>query len=280
MSSPMWCDGCRAVGAIHCAHPDECGNMLSATAAADQWKAWLDDLPLPFTFDPAIGRLQDFITALTTLIDVPQPASPAEAERDTLAAANAALEAKVGARRAERDQLRAAVEGLIAVLDRNGEKGPIPDVEMMFCWLAAQNVRAAFRNTEGRGDMTDDEALETLFAMANVQDGYAKKATDRGLKIIHKANAKAQREVAATINDLRARLASAEAERDRLAAANAVLEAKVAGLVDALRKHHEWHLSQDRDGNAWGIDPVDAYSESGLCEETCAALATQEAGNA
>lgn len=62
--------------------------------------------------------------------------------------------------------------------------------------------------------MTDDEALETLFAMANVQDGYAKKATDPGLKVIHKANAKAQREVAATIKDLRARLASTTADRD------------------------------------------------------------------
>ena len=74
--APMWCDGCRAIGAIHCAHPDQCGNMLSATASADQWKAWLDDLPLPYTFDPANGRLQDFITALTTLIDVPQPSQP------------------------------------------------------------------------------------------------------------------------------------------------------------------------------------------------------------
>lgn len=55
--------------------------------------------------------------------------------------------AEVQRLRHERDELRAAVEGLIAVLDRNGEKGPIPDVEMMFCWLAAQNVRAAFRNT-------------------------------------------------------------------------------------------------------------------------------------
>lgn len=62
--------------------------------------------------------------------------------------------------------------------------------------------------------MNIDKALETLFAMANVQDGYAKKATDPGLKVIHKANAKAQREVAATIKDLRARLASTTAERD------------------------------------------------------------------
>lgn len=110
--------------------------------------------------------------------------------------------------------------------------------------------------------MTDDEALETLFAMANVQDGYAKKATDPGLKLIHKANAKAQREVAATIKDLRARLAAAEAQvaalreerdaletaremlggfwaeaiadRDRLAAANAALEAQVAADADLL----------------------------------------------
>lgn len=49
------------------------------------------------------------------------------------------------------------------------------------------------------------------------------------------------------------------AERDRLKA--------------ALAKHHAWHLGQDRDGAAWGIDPVDAYIESGLGEETTAALA-------
>lgn len=59
--------------------------------------------------------------------------------------------------------------------------------------------------------MNIDKALETLFTMANVQDGYAKKATDPGLKIIHKANAKAQREVAAAITDLRASRADAQA---------------------------------------------------------------------
>jgi len=80
MTTPMWCDACRSTGAVHCAHPDECGNMKSATVAAENWKAWLDDLPLPFTFDPAIGRLQDFLDALTSLIDVPQPAQPALAD--------------------------------------------------------------------------------------------------------------------------------------------------------------------------------------------------------
>ena len=43
-------------------------------------------------------------------------------------------------------KLRGAVEALCAVLDRNDKKGPIPDVEMMFCWLAAQGVRVAFRS--------------------------------------------------------------------------------------------------------------------------------------
>lgn len=95
MGGPMWCDGCRATGAFHCAHPDQCGNMLSATAAADQWKAWIDDLPLPFTFDPALGRLQDFITALTTRIDVPQPAQPTENDLAASEAARIAAEAKV-----------------------------------------------------------------------------------------------------------------------------------------------------------------------------------------
>lgn len=73
--------------------------------------------------------------------------------------------------------------------------------------------------------MTDDEALEALFAMANVQDGYAKKATDPGLKLIYKANAKAQREVAATIKDLRARLAAAEW--------------RVSALTEALIDHND-----------------------------------------
>lgn len=61
-----------------------------------------------------------------------------EAERDDAFTRLAAADAQVGA-------LNAAVEGLIAVLDRNDKKGPIPDFEMVFCWLAAQDVRLAFR---------------------------------------------------------------------------------------------------------------------------------------
>ena len=61
----MWCTSCRVTGYIHCAHPDECGNMVTLTAAADSWKSWLDDAPLPETFNSATGGLQDFITALS-----------------------------------------------------------------------------------------------------------------------------------------------------------------------------------------------------------------------
>lgn len=75
----MWCDACRAVGAMHCANPDECGNMLSDQAASDNWNAWLDDLPISAEFQPAIERLQDFISGLAS----PAPAwsPPPEADR-------------------------------------------------------------------------------------------------------------------------------------------------------------------------------------------------------
>ena len=61
----MWCKSCRVTGYTHCAHPDECGNMVTLTAVADSWKSWLDDAPLPETFNSATGGLQDFITALS-----------------------------------------------------------------------------------------------------------------------------------------------------------------------------------------------------------------------
>lgn len=57
------------------------------------------------------------------------------------------------------------------------------------------------------------EAVETVLAMAEVQDGYAKRASDRGLKLIYKANAKAQRQVADILEALAARLAEVEAEK-------------------------------------------------------------------
>jgi len=44
--------------------------MLSNDAAAENWNAWLDDLPIGAEFHPAIDRLQDFIAGLA----VPTPA--------------------------------------------------------------------------------------------------------------------------------------------------------------------------------------------------------------
>lgn len=74
----------------------------------------------------------------------------------------------------------------------------------------------------------------------------------------------------------------AMARADRNAAEADDLAARVKSLKEALRAHHHWHLNQDRDENAWGINPVEAYSESGLCEMTVAALSdnpSKENGN-
>ena len=69
---------------------------------------------------------------------------------------------------------------------------------------------------------------------------------------------------------------TAEAERDRLAAANAVLEAKVAGLVEALRNL----VGPDcmYDGRNIVITAVNHGDAIRLVAEARAALATQEAG--
>lgn len=73
-------------------------------------------------------------------------------------------------------------------------------------------------------------------------------------------------DVAQAYLDTLDKLVEARAENDRLRA--------------ALAKHHAWHLVQDRDGDAWGVDPADAYLESGLGKETIAALAPQPTGDA
>ncbi len=49
-------------------------------------------------------------------------------------------------------ELEAATNGLMAILERNDTKGPIPDVEMMFCWLAAQDLRATIRRAKGSAE--------------------------------------------------------------------------------------------------------------------------------
>ena len=54
------------------------------------------------------------------------------------------------AEKVKREVMDAAINGMVEILDRNDTKGPIPDVEMMFCWMAAQNIRAALRGNAAR----------------------------------------------------------------------------------------------------------------------------------
>ena len=82
-----------------------------------------------------------------------------------------------------------------------------------------------------------------------------------------------------------ARADRAEAEAEQWMLGARVMEQKLSRMAEdnerlrkALRRHHDWHLNQDRDALAWGIDPVDAYSESGLCEETVTALKETDHG--
>ncbi len=75
---------------------------------------------------------------------------------DTLAAAKAAAEADYRTRKAadlyveKIAALVEAVNGLAAVLNRNEAKGPPRDEELVFCWLAAQDVRAKLIAMRGK----------------------------------------------------------------------------------------------------------------------------------
>lgn len=75
--------------------------------------------------------------ALTpTAVDYSQPANPGVKTPDPAAIREAAL--------------REAVQGLVEVLDQNETKGPLPDVALMLCWLAAQEVRAVMCKDGGQ----------------------------------------------------------------------------------------------------------------------------------
>jgi hypothetical protein len=88
--------------------------------------------------------------------------------------------------------------------------------------------------------MTHEEAIETLLATAKVQDGYATKATDEGLRLIHRANAKAQRRVAELLKQMATNL-DAFAKANHLQANCLHLTAQALGpdysaTIDALPK--------------------------------------------
>lgn len=70
-----WCDACRSIGMVHCSDPEHCGFMRTCGQEADEWKSWLDDLPLHEDFSTGIDRLQDFITRIVAALDLtPAPA--------------------------------------------------------------------------------------------------------------------------------------------------------------------------------------------------------------
>lgn len=118
--------------------------------------------------NPLANEAADLITTLLARIAAQEAQIRAvEAERDELATANhrqascihvtaanlgpdcsATVDGLPKAARhvaAERDALLGAVKGLVEVLDQHETKGPLPDTALMFCWLAAQNVRAVLR---------------------------------------------------------------------------------------------------------------------------------------
>ena len=68
----------------------------------------------------------------------------------TLLAEAAAEIARLRAQVAAGDKLAEAVAGLVSILDQNETKGPISDVQLMFCWLAAQDVRAAAKGAKAK----------------------------------------------------------------------------------------------------------------------------------
>lgn len=65
------------------------------------------------------------------------------------------------------------------------------------------------------------------------------------------------------------------AQSDALTAANAriaELEGARQTLSDALTKHHQWHAAQTTPDPEYGFVPADEYADSGLYDETVAAL--------
>ena len=85
-------------------------------------------------------------------------------------------------------------------------------------------------NSSLAGLVTD--AIESALAMATVQEGYAKKAGELGLQIIHKANAKAQRQIASTIRALQTEREAAETALAAMTEREGVLRSACAPFKD------------------------------------------------
>jgi len=270
----MWCKSCRVTGYTHCAHPDECGNMVTLTAAADSWKSWLDDAPLPETFNSATGGLQDFITALSRAL------LTARAELDTtqtqlgdwIVRADEA-NVKVETLEAELARVRADAAAAQALMVERAEDEVSGEVAAHGEAHLAPFVRKRIRA------LADPTGVKLLAELRAERDALA--ADGAGVFWAEKARAFAMQ-----MASVDARAKDAESERDRLAAANAVLEAKVAGLRDFVDDFAKAKIDALRYSPPCGSSPeddpdpvVDAETVWAWQADAKAALATQEAGN-
>ncbi len=236
----MWCKSCRVTGYTHCAHPDECGNMVTLTAAADSWKSWLDDAPLPETFNSATGGLQDFITALSRAL------LTARAELDTtqtqlgdwIVRADEA-NVKVETLDAELATLRAQVERLTGALT-----------------IAANRLhRCSVDYDTGTREFIEvgewaDEARAAIRALAPA-DGLA---AVKALRVEARENAMQALASMGQAQEAYEAQLKAEAERDRIAAELATSRARETALVEALVEQNELLRSAMQIAKREGVD--------------------------
>lgn len=206
----MWCKSCRVTGYTHCAHPDECGNMVTLTAAADSWKSWLDDAPLPETFNSATGGLQDFITALSRAL------LTARAELDTtqtqlgdwIVRADEA-NVKVETLDAELARVRADAQAAVALMVERAATqadpwdGPVTKNKIVDAQaIAAQQIKARIRALAPADGLAAVDALRVearenaMQALASM--GQAHEAYEAQLEAEAELAAAQQREAALT----------------------------------------------------------------------------------
>lgn len=227
----MWCKSCRVTGYTHCAHPDECGNMVTLTAAADSWKSWLDDAPLPETFNSATGGLQDFITALSRAL------LTARAELDT-------TQTQLGDWIVRADEANVKVETLDAELARVRA-----DAQAAVALMVAQAAKIATRHWEGEPE--DTLAMEAEIRALAPADGLA---AVKALRVEARENAMQALASMGQAQEAYEAQLKAEAERDRIAAELATSRARETALVEALVEQNELLRSAMQIAKREGVD--------------------------
>ena len=235
----MWCKSCRVTGYTHCAHPDECGNMVTLTAAADSWKSWLDDAPLPETFNSATGGLQDFITALSRAL------LTARAELDT-------TQTQLGDWIVRADEAKVKVEKLEAELARVRADAELAVAEALReAAEACQYLHVAkTKNRHGPWNSAVLQCCELLRAIAPADALAAVKA----LRVEARENAMQALASMGQAQEAYEAQLKAEAERDRIAAELATSRARETALVEALVEQNELLRSAMQIAKREGVD--------------------------